>query len=76
MEEVDKNVSGIKVTISLTCNVNTPSNSVAYITAPLGGLGAATIIIEKGDATTYLKDGDVLSMISMSSLIFLSSTCT
>ncbi len=61
MEEVDKNVSGIKVTISLTRNVNIPSNSVAYITAPLGGLGAATIIIEKGDATTYLKDGDVLS---------------
>jgi phospholipid/cholesterol/gamma-HCH transport system substrate-binding protein len=60
MSEVDKNVSGIKVTISLTRNVNIPSNSVAYITAPLGGLGAATIIIEKGDATTFLKDGDVL----------------
>jgi phospholipid/cholesterol/gamma-HCH transport system substrate-binding protein len=61
MEEVDKNVSGIKVTISLTRDVNIPSNSVAYITAPLGGLGAATIIIEKGDATTFLKDGDVLN---------------
>lgn len=61
MEEVDKNVSGIKVTISLTRNVNIPSNSVAYITAPLGGLGAATIIIEKGDASTFLKDGDLLS---------------
>lgn len=61
MEEVDKNVSGIKVTISLTRNVNIPSNSVAYITAPLGGLGAATIIIEKGDAPTFLKDGDLLS---------------
>lgn len=61
MEEVDKNVSGIKVTISLTRKVNIPSNSVAYITAPLGGLAAATIIIEKGDATTYLKDGDIIS---------------
>jgi phospholipid/cholesterol/gamma-HCH transport system substrate-binding protein len=61
MEEVDKNVSGIKVTISLTRSVNIPSNSVAYITAPLGGLGSATIIIEKGDATTFLKDGDVLN---------------
>ncbi len=60
MEEVDKNVTGIKVTISLTRDVNIPSNSVAFITAPLGGLGAASIIIEKGDATTYLKDGDVL----------------
>lgn len=61
MEEVDKNVSGIKVIISLTRDVNIPTNSVAYITAPLGGLSAATIIIEKGDATTFLKDGDVLS---------------
>jgi phospholipid/cholesterol/gamma-HCH transport system substrate-binding protein len=61
LEEVDKNVSGIKVTISLTREVNIPVNSVAYITAPLGGLGAATIIIEKGDATTYLKSGDVLN---------------
>jgi len=61
MEEVDKNVSGIKVTITLTRDVNIPSNSVAFITAPLGGLGSATIIIEKGDATTYLKDGDLLS---------------
>src|SRR5687768_1948472 len=61
MEEVDKNVSGIKVTISLTRKVNIPSNSVAYITAPLGGLAAATIIIEKGDATTFLKDGDLIS---------------
>ena len=61
MEEVDKNVSGIKVTINLTRDVNIPSNSVAFITAPLGGLGSATIIIEKGDATTFLKDGDILS---------------
>lgn len=61
MEEVDKDVSGIKVIISLTRKVNIPSNSVAYITAPLGGLAAATIVIEKGDATTYLKDGDIIS---------------
>ena len=54
-------MTGIKVTINLTRNVNIPSNSVAFITAPLGGLGSATIIIEKGDATTYLKDGDILS---------------
>ncbi len=61
MQEVDKNVSGIKATTSLTRDGNIPSNSVAYITAPLGGLGSSTIIIEKGDATTYLKDGDVLN---------------
>jgi len=61
LEETDKNVSGIKVTISLTRDVNIPTNSVAYITAPLGGLSAATIIIEKGDATTFVKNGDELS---------------
>ena len=38
LEEADKNVTGIKVTISLTRDVNIPTNSVAYITAPLGGL--------------------------------------
>jgi phospholipid/cholesterol/gamma-HCH transport system substrate-binding protein len=61
LEETDKNVSGIKVTISLTRDVNIPSNSVAYINASLVGLGAANIVIEKGDAATYLKDGDRLN---------------
>ncbi len=61
LEEVDKNVSGIKVTISLTRDVNIPANSVAYITAPLGGLGSATIVVEKGNAAQYLKDGDRLN---------------
>ena len=61
LQEVDKNVSGIKVTISLTRDVNIPVNSVAYISANVVGIGSASIIIEKGDATTYLKDGDVLN---------------
>ena len=61
LEETDKNVSGIKVTISLTRNVNIPTNSVAYINASLVGLSAANITIERGDATTYLQDGDMLN---------------
>lgn len=61
MEEIDKNVSGIKVTISLTRDINIPSNSVAYISAPIAGLGSSNILIEKGDATTYLKDGDMIN---------------
>jgi phospholipid/cholesterol/gamma-HCH transport system substrate-binding protein len=61
MEETDKNVSGIKVTISLSRDINIPSNSVAYISAPIAGLGSSTILIEKGDATTYLKDGDIIN---------------
>jgi len=61
LKEVDKNVTGIKVIISLTRDVNIPTNSVAYINASPLGLGSAAIIIEKGDATTYLKNGDVLN---------------
>lgn len=61
MEEVDKNVSGIKVTISLTRDVNIPTNSVAYISAPTIGLGSSSIIIERGTSTEFLKDGDQIS---------------
>lgn len=61
LEAADKDVSGIRVTISLTRDVNIPKNSVAYITAPLGGLGSANIIIEKGNAAEYIEDGDTLS---------------
>src|SRR5690606_23983101 len=60
LKEVDKNVSGIRVTISLTKDINIPTNSLAYISAPLAGLGSSVIIIEPGNATTYLKDGDNL----------------
>ncbi len=58
MKEIDKNVSGIRVTIRLTRDVNIPSNSVAYIAAPLVGLGTTTITIEPGNATSFLKNGD------------------
>lgn len=61
LEEVDKNVNGIKVTISLTRDVNIPVNSVAYISAPTIGLGSSSIIIEKGNSTEYLKNGDQIS---------------
>lgn len=61
MHEVDKNVSAIRVTIAMTRNVNIPVNSVAYITAPLGGLGSASIVVEKGDAAAFLESGDTLS---------------
>lgn len=60
IEEVDKNLSAIKVTISLTRDVNIPDNSVAYIKAPFGGLGSASIVVEKGNSPTFLEDGDSL----------------
>lgn len=58
LEPTDKNVNGIKVTIHLTKDVNIPHNSVAFVSAGL--LGSSTITIEKGNETTYLKDGDSL----------------
>ena len=58
MKETDKNVSGIRVTIRLTRDINIPANSIAYISAPLAGLGASSILIEPGNATAFLKDGD------------------
>ncbi len=60
LEPVDKNVRGIKVTITLTRDVNIPANSTAYITSNFGGIGSASIIIEPGNATTFLKDGQQL----------------
>ncbi len=59
LEPADENVSAVKVIISITKDVNIPSNSVAYISGSL--LGAATIIIDKGNATTFLKDGDKIA---------------
>jgi phospholipid/cholesterol/gamma-HCH transport system substrate-binding protein len=58
IEPTDKDISSVKVTISLTRDVNLPTNSVAYISPGL--VGSSTVIIEKGNATTLLKDGDIL----------------
>jgi phospholipid/cholesterol/gamma-HCH transport system substrate-binding protein len=58
LTQKDKDLTGIVVTINLTRNVNIPKNSVGYISAGL--IGASTLIIEKGNSTEYLKDGDTL----------------
>lgn len=58
MEPADENVTAVKVTLSITEKVNIPSNSVAYIEGSL--LGSSNVIIELGDATTNLNDGDVI----------------
>ncbi len=57
-KELDKDVSGIVVTISLTRDVNIPKNSVAFISSGL--VGASYIVIEKGNSTEYMKIGDTL----------------
>ncbi len=57
-KELDKDVSGIVVTINLSRDVNIPDNSIAYIGSSL--VGASYIVIEKGNSTKYLKLGDTL----------------
>jgi len=57
-KELDKDVSAIVVTISLSRDVNIPDNSVAYIGSSL--VGASYIVIEKGNSTKYLELGDTL----------------
>lgn len=55
LEPADENVSSVKVILSITKDINIPSNSVAHISGSL--LGASTIVIDKGDAKTFLEDG-------------------
>jgi phospholipid/cholesterol/gamma-HCH transport system substrate-binding protein len=56
--ELDKDLSGIIVTITLRRDVNIPKNSVATIESEL--LGGSYINIAKGDKKEYLTDGDTL----------------
>src|SRR5258706_6583978 len=59
IEPLDKGISSVKVTISLTRDVEIPVNSIAYISA--GIVASSVLIIEKGnDSTHFLKDGDEL----------------
>lgn len=59
MEPADENVTAVKVTLSITEDVNIPANSVAYIEGSL--LGSSNIVIERGNATTKLVDGDKIN---------------
>ena len=59
MEPADENVTAVKVVLSITEKVNIPSNSVAFIEGSL--LGSSNIVIERGNATTNLADGDKIA---------------
>lgn len=65
--EIDKNLSGINVTINLKRDVNIPKNSIATIESEL--LGSTYINITKGDSKEYLKNGDTLVTNRASSLL-------
>lgn len=59
IHERSRNLSdGIVVTINLARDVDIPKNSVAFISAEL--LGTASVIIDPGNATQFVKDGDTL----------------
>lgn len=59
IEPADKNITGVKVTLELYKGLQIPANSVASVSTG-GPLAAGAIIIEKGDAQTYLASGDVI----------------
>ena len=59
IHERSRNLSdGIVVTINLARDVDIPKNSVAFISAEL--LGTASVIIDPGNATQFVQDGDTL----------------
>lgn len=65
--EIDKDLSGIIVTITLKRDVNIPENSIATIESEL--LGGAYIDIIKGDSKKFLGDNDTLVTDPTSSLL-------
>ena len=58
LQEKDKNLSGIVVTITLTKDLNIPRNSVATLSSEL--LGSTGVNIFLGNGTDYLKEGDTI----------------
>ncbi len=58
INETDKDMHGIVVTINLKKDVHIPKNSVAVINSGL--ISSSYIVITKGDATEYLDNGDTL----------------
>lgn len=64
--EIDKELSGIIVTITLKRDVNIPENSIATIESEL--LGSTYINISKGNSKIYLQDKDTLVTNRASSL--------
>jgi len=58
LQEKDKNMSGIVVTITLTKDLNIPRNSVATLNSELLGNTAVNVFL--GNGSDYLKEGDTL----------------
>ena len=65
--EIDKNLSGIIVTITMKRDVNIPRDSKATIESEL--LGSTYLNISQGNSTDFLKDGDTLQTDRTTSLV-------
>ena len=59
MQETDRDLSGILVTLNLNKSINIPKNSVAHISGSL--LGNTTLDIEMGNATSLIRNGDTIT---------------
>ncbi|HEX5026100.1 MAG TPA: MlaD family protein [Agriterribacter sp.] len=59
MQETDKNLSAILVTLNLNKSINIPKNSIARISGSL--LGNTTIDIDLGNSESYIENGDTVS---------------
>lgn len=59
IDVMDKDMSGIVVTINLTQDVNIPKDSKALISTPL--VGSSSIVIEKGTSDKFINIGDTLN---------------
>jgi phospholipid/cholesterol/gamma-HCH transport system substrate-binding protein len=58
LQEKDKNITGIVVTITLTKDLNIPRNTVATLNSEL--LGTTGVILHLGNGNDYLKEGDTI----------------
>src|SRR5277367_4913293 len=63
----DKSINGILVTVSMKKDVDIPKNSVAEISS--GIINSSTIVIQKGDATDFVGDGDTLATIEKGGIL-------
>jgi phospholipid/cholesterol/gamma-HCH transport system substrate-binding protein len=58
MQEKDRNLSGVVVTINLNKDIDIPKNSMASISQSI--LGTASLAISLGNNNDYVNDGDTL----------------
>jgi phospholipid/cholesterol/gamma-HCH transport system substrate-binding protein len=67
IKATDPNIDGILVTISMKQDVNIPKTSVAVIKSGL--ISSSNIIINKGEGTEMIQDGDTLMTADQGSIL-------